>query len=117
MDPGSPELEQLRQQWLSSPVDLRRGKRQPLFEPLPAWLQAAGEDSPSIRADVVDHSPGGLCLALSNPCALQPGDRLALTLIGQGGETGVGPERRQVRVCWREETAQIVAVGVAYDDT
>lgn len=112
MHSGNQELEHLRQEWLASHCDMRRDSRHPLPEPLPAWLQGCAPGSTPIRADVVDRSTGGLCLAVASPCVHQPGDALQLTI-----HAGSEPERRRVRVCWREETALIVALGVAYDES
>lgn len=105
-------LEHFRQEWLDSHGDMRRSGRHPLFEPLMAWVQMASSDAAPIRADVIDRSQGGLCLAVASPCCLQPGDALRLTI-----HAAPEPELRNVRVCWREETALIVALGVAYDES
>ena len=116
MHSGNQELEQLRQEWLTSHCDMRCDCRQPLFEQLMAWLQQSDADPDGaavpLRADVVDRSSGGLCLAVASPCSFQPGDGLQLTI-----HTGSEPERHRVRVCWREDNALIVALGVAYDES
>lgn len=112
MESGHQELELLRQEWLAAHCDSPRDVRHPQFCPLPAWLEAAQLGQQPIRADVLDRSDHGFCLALSGPCPLQPGDRLKLA-IEEAGQRTVS----QVRVCWREETPLIVAVGVAYDES
>jgi hypothetical protein len=105
-------LNQLRQEWLDSHCDMHRHSRHPLVEPLMAWVQISGSDASPIRADVIDRTPGGLCLAVASPCCLQPGDAFRLTI-----HSDPEPELRKARVCWREETALIVALGVAYDES
>ena len=88
--------------------DQRRALRRPLEQSTPAWLEAPALGPEPVRADLVDTSAGGVCLALAGPCALQPGDAVTI-------RSGAGPARGgQVR--WREQTALIVAIGVAYDD-
>jgi hypothetical protein len=109
MQADTPDLEQWRQAWLTSHCESRHDLRRPLFQPLPAWLQAPALGVEALRADVLDQSAGGLCLALACPCSLQPGDDLQLRIEGGG--------LRRARVCWREETSLIVAVGVTYADS
>lgn len=109
MNADTPDLEQWHQAWLTGQGHSRHDQRRPLIEPVSAWLQAPALGPEAVRADVLDRSAGGLCLALALPCALQPGDDLHLRMDGV-------PLRR-VRVCWREDTALIVAVGVAYADS
>jgi hypothetical protein len=112
MHADSSALEHFREEWLGRQCDMRSHSRHPLFEPLIAWLQMSTAGASPIRADVIDRSQGGLCLAVASPCVLQPGEILRLTI-----HAGPELELRHVRVCWREETALIVALGVAYDDS
>jgi hypothetical protein len=112
MRSGDPGLEQLRQEWVVGHCDGRRSPRHPLFRPLPAQVRPLDGDAPLICGDVIDRSDDGLCLALPSPCSLQPGDALELHVELEGVR-----ERRRARVCWREQTSLIVALGVAYDDS
>jgi hypothetical protein len=106
--PDSQRLDLPGPDWLVPDHGNRRGLRRALEPAMPAWLEAAALGPKPVRADLLDTSAGGVCLALASPCTLQPGDAVQVS-------SGEGPARGgQVR--WRQQTALIVALGVAYDD-
>ena len=66
-----------------------------------------------VHADLVDLSEGGICVLITSPLALSPGDRLALTLHEN---FGVGTIQVGLELCWMLETPMGLRLGARFLD-
>lgn len=97
--------------WACSWQDKRRQPRHELLPSVPLSLTCDGSGG-ELVVDLIDISRDGACLAIPTRCNVRVGDGCAVLIpLDEGGRRS-----RPASVRWRDDAADIAAIGVQFLD-